>query len=322
MSKGLEIHVSLHEDIFEILRFNQYDKDIPITIIFDNYTKQEGDTIQLECGINSVVVLDTDVTFNDNIITFNLKRELTINAGRGSFNVAILNDNTRVSTFKILFEVLSNSIDEDSVTSAVVTTLVEQLNEAQTNGLNTLTNLNNAINTGDLSNYSKKTELEEYKTTADNTYVKQTDITQIQKDIINLMYPVGLYLDFRKNVDPNNIFTWQKWEKDTSGTVLVSCTNNTDDEDFGRLGVIGGSKTQKANLSNTAFAQIAIAEGSKRIQGKQVNTENWNATISITGSSADSTVRLTQAGINVAGTTNEFNNCMPYKTCCRWYRTA
>ena len=144
MSKGLEIHVSLHEDIFEILRFNQYDKDIPIKIIFDNYTKQEGDTIQLECGINSVVVLDTDVTFNDNIITFNLKRELTINAGHGSFNVAILNDNTRVSTFKILFEVLSNSIDENSVTSALVTTLVEQLNEAQTNGLNALTDLNNA----------------------------------------------------------------------------------------------------------------------------------------------------------------------------------
>ena len=129
-------------------------------------------------------------------------------------------------------------------------------------------------------------------------------------------------MDFRVGVNPNTIYTWQKWEQDTSGTVLVGATGKTNDKEFGTVGNTGGNKVQKAELSNTAFAQIAIAEGSKRIQGKQVNTSNWNATISMTGSSADSTVRLTQAGINVAGTTNEFDNCMPYKVCSRWYRVS
>ena len=152
--------------------------------------------------------------------------------------------------------------------------------------------------------------------------VNEDSIPQVQQDIVNLVYPVGMYVDFRVGVNPNTIYTWQKWEQDTSGTVLVGATGKTNDKEFGTVGNTGGNKVQKAELSNTAFAQIAIAEGSKRIQGKQVDTPNWNATISITGSSADSTARLTQAGINVAGTTNDFDNCMPYKVCSRWYRVS
>ena len=152
--------------------------------------------------------------------------------------------------------------------------------------------------------------------------INEDNVPQVQQDIINLMYPVGIYIDFRKGIDPNTIYTWQKWEQDTSGTVLVGATGKTNDKEFGTVGNTGGNKIQKANLTNTAFAQIAIAEGSRRIQGKQVKTVNWNANISLTGSNADSTTRLTQAGINVAGTTNDFDNCMPYKVCSRWYRVS
>ena len=152
--------------------------------------------------------------------------------------------------------------------------------------------------------------------------INEENVPQVQQDIINLIYPVGIYVDFRVGVNPNTIYTWQKWEQDTSGTVLVGATGKTNDKEFGTVGNTGGNKIQKANLSNTAFAQIAIAGGSKRIQGKQVTTPEWNATMSLVGSGADSTTRLTRAGINVAGTTNDFNNCMPYKVCSRWYRVS
>ena len=77
-------------------------------------------------------------------------------------------------------------------------------------------------------------------------------------------------------------------------------------------------------MSNTAFAQIAMALGSRRIQGKQVDTQNWNATTEITVNNGTGTVNpiLTTNGINVAGTTNEFEPYQPSQVIAYWVRTA
>ena len=318
----LKLTLELGQERNQFVQFNQYDRNKQVEITLANYTYVSGDVATIEWKINNIKHIQS-VTLNSNKITFNIDREVTTEEGEGTFNVIISNtlDSRREGTIKNKYYVVANSIKEDDVSTELTETTIEQLQKEETKATTVLDNLNKAIENGKLDDYSTKTELESYKRESESIYVKQTNITQIQKDIINLIYPVGIYLDFNKSIDPNTIYTWQTWERDTTGTTLVSSTNEETDVDFGTVDIVGGSKTQKANLSNTAFAQIAIAGGSKRIQGKQVTTQEWNSNISLTGSNADSTTRLTTNAINVAGTTNDFNNCMPYKTSCRWYRT-
>lgn len=318
----LKLTLELGQERNQFVQFNQYDRNKQVEITLANYTYVSGDVATIEWKINNIKHIQS-VTLNSNKITFNIDREVTTEEGEGTFNVIISNtlDSRREGTIKNKYYVVANSIKEDDVSTELTETTIEQLQKEETKATTVLDNLNKAIENGKLDDYATKTELENYKRESESIYVKQTNITQIQKDIINLMYPVGIYLSFNRNVDPNEIYTWQTWERDTTGTTLVSSTNEETDVDFGTVDIVGGSKTQKANLSNTAFAQIAIAGGSNRIQGKQVTTDNWNANMNLSGSGAGSDTILTQAGINVAGTTNDFNNCMPYKTSCRWYRT-
>ena len=318
----LKLTLELGQERNQFVQFNQYDRNKQVEITLANYTYVSGDVATIEWKINNIKHIQS-VTLNSNKITFNIDREVTIEEGEGTFNVIISNtkDSRREGTIKNKYYVVANSIKEDDVSTELTETTIENLQKEETKATTVLNNLNKAIESGKLDDYATKTELESYKSESESIYVKQTNITQIQKDIINLIYPVGIYLDFNKSIDPNTIYTWQTWKRDTTGTTLVSSTNEETDVDFGTVDIVGGSKTQKANLSNTAFAQIAIAAGSKRIQGKQVTTQEWNSNISLTGSNSDSTARLTTNAINVAGTTNDFNNCMPYKTSCRWYRT-
>lgn len=318
----LKLTLELGQERNQFVQFNQYDRNKQVEITLANYTYVSGDVATIEWKINNIKHIQS-VTLNSNKITFNIDREVTTEEGEGTFNVIISNtlDSRREGTIKNKYYVIANSIKEDDVSTELTETTIEQLQKEETKATTVLNNLNKAIESGKLDDYATKTELESYKRESESIYVKQTNITQIQKDIINLIYPVGIYLDFNKDTDPNTIYTWQTWERDTTGTTLVSSTNEETDVDFGTVDIVGGSKTQKANLSNTAFAQIAIAGGSKRIQVKQVATDNWNSTLSLIGSSANSTVQITSNGVNVAGTTNDFNNCMPYKTSCRWYRT-
>lgn len=318
----LKLTLELGQERNQFVQFNQYDRNKQVEITLANYTYVSGDVATIEWKINNIKHIQS-VTLNSNKITFNIDREVTIEEGEGTFNVIISNtlDSRREGTIKNKYYVVANSIKEDDVSTELTETTIEQLQKEETKATTVLNNLNKAIESGKLDDYATKTELESYKRESESIYVKQTNITQVQKDIIDLVYPIGIYVDFNKDTDPNTIYTWQTWERDTTGTTLVSSTNEETDVDFGTVDIVGGSKTQKANLSNTAFAQIAIAGGSKRIQAKQVATDNWNSTLSLVGSSANSTVQLTSNGVNVAGTTNDFNNCMPYKTSCRWYRT-
>ena len=140
--------------------------------------------------------------------------------------------------------------------------------------------------------------------------------------IINLVYPIGKIEAFSNDVNPNDIYLGTTWERCLQGLTPIGYDENN--TKFNLLGKTLGSDKIKANLSNTAFAQIAMALGSRRIQGKQVETTNWNSNAEITnnsGSSASNPI-ITNNGINVAGTTNEFEPYQPSQVVAYWVRTA
>ena len=322
----MNINLELGKKSFVNVVFNQIDKNVDDTITLENYTFKTGDIAKIEWYINGHVYIQTDITITGNVLSFKRNRNVTAIAGTGTFNVAIENatNNYRQATLKEDFKVIKNSINEDDVSEELAENTIEQLQNEETKANTVKTALIEATDNADLNNYAKKTDLEEYSKTKDieSTYATKKELTQSQKDFLDLAHPIGCYMDFKTEVDPNILYPWQTWERDISGTVLVSSTNDSNDSDFGTVDITGGSKTQQAGLSNTAFAQIAIPAGSSRVQAKQVDTPNWNANINLSGSSTDNNTILTQAGVNVAGTTNEFNNCMPYKISNRWYRTA
>ena len=140
--------------------------------------------------------------------------------------------------------------------------------------------------------------------------------------IIDLVYPIGKIEAFSNDVNPNDLYLGTTWERCLKGLTPIGYDENNSKCNL--LGKTLGSDKIKANLTNTAFAQIGFALGSKRLQGKQVETVNWNSNAEITinsGSAANNPI-LTTNGINVAGTTNEFEPYQPSQVVAYWVRTA
>ena len=66
--------------------------------------------------------------------------------------------------------------------------------------------------------------------------------------IVNLIYPVGIVVDFSVNTNPNTIFTGTTWDRFAGGKVTVGFLSG--DADFGTIGQTGGKKGHKMTLNN------------------------------------------------------------------------
>lgn len=66
--------------------------------------------------------------------------------------------------------------------------------------------------------------------------------------IVNLIYPVGIVIDFSVNTNPNTIFTGTTWDRFAGGKVTVGFLSG--DADFGTIGQTGGKKGHKMTLGN------------------------------------------------------------------------
>lgn len=321
----MNINLELGKKSFVNVVFNQIDKNVDDTITLENYTFKTGDIAKIEWYMNGHVYIQTDINITGNVLSFKRNRNVTAIAGTGTFNVAIENatNNYRQATLKEDFKVIKNSINEDDVSEELAENTIEQLQNEETKANTVKTALIEATDNADLNNYAKKTDLEEYSKTKDieSTYATKKELTQAQKDIIDLILPVHSFKDFDAYVDPNELYTWQTWVQDKSGRVAVPYTDDETDIYFGTIGETGGSKTQQAALDGTAFAQIAIASGSGKILARQAGSISFTNNAQL-GGNVDTTTQAVNAGVYVVGKTNSFNNNMQYKTICRWYRTA
>ena len=76
------INLTLGEENFQIIKFNQYDKNYTFKIKLVNYTPIQGDVIKIEWKINNSTIIQSDyiTVSNTNILTVKLLREVTLNA--------------------------------------------------------------------------------------------------------------------------------------------------------------------------------------------------------------------------------------------------
>ena len=130
------ITLELGKYTYNNVKLNQYDKNFNIYMTLDNYTYKTGDKFKIEWNINDTIVfIQTDYLSFDstsNVITVNVCREVTLTSGVGYFNVVVynMNDSSRRATFKNQFIVVSNSIDENTTSEVLMTTVKEQLDTA------------------------------------------------------------------------------------------------------------------------------------------------------------------------------------------------
>ena len=193
-----QIELALENSRYNILRLNQYSKGFYIKCNLINYEYKSGDVATIEFMINGVAIIQsTDVAIDGDIVVFKLLREVTLNSGKGYFNVVISNsnDNSRTSNFKADIEIIGNSIDENTVSSTFIVTAKEELDTTITEAgkkiteLNTLiesttvTELNGKVDKVDGKGLSANDFTNDYKTKIDtnssNIATLQTEVNSI-----------------------------------------------------------------------------------------------------------------------------------------------
>ena len=193
-----QIELALENSRYNILRLNQYSKGFYIKCNLINYEYKSGDVATIEFMINGVAIIQsTDVAIDGDIVVFKLLREVTLNSGKGYFNVVISNsnDNSRTSNFKADVEIVGNSIDENTVSSAFVVTAKEELDNSISNATNkieelnalmestTVTELNGKVDKVDGKGLSANDFTNDYKTKIDtnssNIATLQTEVNSI-----------------------------------------------------------------------------------------------------------------------------------------------
>lgn len=179
MEKNLEL--MLEGNRFSTLSLNQYSKGFYVKCKLLNYTYTEGDTASVEYNINNKLyyIQSTDISIEDNVVTFRVNREVTLNAGKGYFNVVITNGDVRTSNFKANLEIVGNSIDENTVSSAFIVTAKEELDNSITNATDKITELNNLISNTTIEGLNNKVDK------VDGKGLSANDFTDDYKNKVN-----------------------------------------------------------------------------------------------------------------------------------------
>lgn len=82
-----------------------------------------------------------------------------------------------------------------------------------------------------------------FATTVTNMISQKADKTVVD-NIVNVMYPVGIIVEFAKDVDPNATWVGTTWERMSSGRVLVSAGTSDSGTTY-TLGKTGGEESHK-----------------------------------------------------------------------------
>lgn len=172
-----QIELALENSRYNILRLNQYSKGFFIRCNLINYEYKSGDVASIEFCINNktAIIQSTDISIEEDTVVFKLLREVTLNSGKGYFNVVISNsnDNSRTSNFKAELEIVGNSIDENTVSSAFIVTAKEELDTTITEAGKKITELNNLISDTTVVDLNGKVDKEEGKGLSTNDFTNE-----------------------------------------------------------------------------------------------------------------------------------------------------
>ena len=157
-------------------------------------------------------------------------------------------------------------------------------------------------------------DFENYPST--QTPINGTNLNNTQKLLVDLIYPVGIYVEISDTeFDPNTAWGGT-WVLETDGTVLVSKSSTTGSKFNADIGTIVGEEehTLTTNEMPKHNHNLLASEGGSILFPPYSAKSNGDSGAVETGGYATIT---TYAGENQA-----HNNVQPSKIINRWHRTA
>ena len=335
---SIDIDLKQKRTYQQILKFNQYDRGVYVKVnLFDDgepYTILNTETPIIELALPKnkgyIISGNSIKDISGNSFRFAVDRNISLNSGEASFNVALVDKKTGTTTrkgsFKNYIKIISNSIDEGTVSKDLAVSVIETIQNNVATATAKETSLREAITDGDLDNYVTKVAGKGLSTN-DFTNAYKTILDGLTTTINNAvlegkksLYPVGsLYFNATKETNPSKLLGFGTWERIAQGKTLVGVDEN--DTDFNVAGKTGGSKTHTNTIEELVPHKhksmvLGIGNGGYKLEGQagagQVGTET-NYIGEATTVSLDET-KSAQA--------QAFSIMQPYITVYIWKRTA
>lgn len=337
----IDIDLKLRSSFPRPIIINQYDRGIYLRVnLFDNgepYIIPSTETLILELalpkGVGYIISGSSIKDISGNSFRVAIDRNISLNSGEASFNVSIVDKatgtTTRKGSFKNYIKILSNSIDEGTVSEDLAVSIIETLQSNVAKATATETSLRGAIKDGDLGNYAKKTDvINGYVAKEEGKKLSTNDFTDAYKTILDgltttinnavlegkkSLYPVGsLYFNATSNANPATLLGFGTWELTAQGKTLIGV--DTEDTDFNTAGKTGGSKTHTMTVNELVphvHGQIITNGTGGNINGRADYVGDGNGLNAYPqGANTDST-----------GGGQPFSIMQPYVTVYIWKRT-
>ena len=332
---NIDIDLKLKPSFPTILKINQYDRGAYIKVnLFDNgepYIISSTETAIVEFALPKnkgyIISGNSIKDISNNSFKFAVDRNISLNSGEATFNVALVDKatgtTTRKGSFKKYIKIESNSIDEGTVSSNLAVSIIETIQSNVATATAKETSLREAIKTGDLDNYVTKVSgkglstndfTNAYKTVLDGLTTTINDA--ISTAIVNNnkathpLHSVKITLD---NVNPSTYITGTTWKLTAKGKTLVGV--DEDDTDFNTVRKTGGSKTHTLTVQELAphvHPQVITNGTGGSVNGRADYVEDGtNMNTYPQGCSTGST-----------GGGQAFSIMQPYITVYIWERTA
>lgn len=141
------------------LILNQYNKNIKYSFEIYNedgtpYEMDGSDIFKIECLINGKLAYIKSSGFEvyNNIVSFKLDREMTLNAGKGYYNFVVENarNQSRKSTFRTEMYIESSAISENTISDEFMITAKEDLDKSINESVIAKNNLDKSIRNGNV----------------------------------------------------------------------------------------------------------------------------------------------------------------------------
>ena len=170
---SIDIDLKQKRTYQQILKFNQYDRGVYVKVnLFDDgepYTIPSTETpiveLYLPKGTGYIISGSSIKDISSNSFRVAIDRNISLNSGEVSFNVALVDKatgtTTRKGSFKNYIRISSNSIEEGTVSEDLAVSVIETLQSNVATATAKETSLREAIEKGNLDNYATTSDLEE-----------------------------------------------------------------------------------------------------------------------------------------------------------------